>query len=112
MPSTLPPTAPGLQAHALADPERPGAQENQTGDQVAERLLGRETDDDGGEGASGHERGWRSARATLEGEQQRDAERGQADDEANRSRGRRIHAAEERGRSRLADVAGNRPTQR
>src|SRR4051794_26642343 len=38
-----------LQAHALTDAERPRAEQHGAGEQVAERLLRGETDDDGGE---------------------------------------------------------------
>ena len=43
----------GLEADPLADAERPGAQQHHAGDQVAERLLRREPEDDGRERASG-----------------------------------------------------------
>ena len=47
----------GLQPHAVADPERARGDQDHAGDQVAERLLGRETDDDGGDRASDGQRG-------------------------------------------------------
>ena len=52
----LPGEAAGLQAHAVADAERPRAEQHDAGDQVAERLLGRETEDDRGEGAADGQR--------------------------------------------------------
>ena len=52
----LPGEAAALQAHALADPERPRAEQHHAGEEVAERLLRRETDDDRGEGAADGQR--------------------------------------------------------
>ena len=48
--------AAGLEAHAVADPERPRRDQHDAGDQVAERLLRRETEDDRREGATDGQR--------------------------------------------------------
>ena len=44
------------QLHALADSERASAEQDGAGEQVPDRLLGRETQDDGGEHARGGDR--------------------------------------------------------
>jgi hypothetical protein len=93
-PLDLPGDAAALQAHALADPEGPRAQQQGAGNEVAERLLRRETDDDRGEGAADRER------ARVEpGHPQRDDDRepdeDQADEEADRPRGAGVQAPEQ-----------------
>ena len=84
-----------LQAHALADAERARAQQHGAGDQVAERLLRGETDDDGGEGAADGER----ARGEA-GDPQRhdgdDRDRHEPQQEADRAGGARVHAPHQR----------------
>ena len=103
--------AAGLQAHAVADLERPHGDQHEAGDQVAERLLGGETDDDRGDGAADGQRarvqpGDRSA--TI------------AATTRNASRIRKptvpavagVHAAEQRGRREAPEVARERPAER
>ena len=110
-PSTVPPTRTGLKPHALADAERSRGEQHQAGEQVAERLLGGETQDDGGEGAPRDERGGVDA-ADAQRDQQRDRHRYEADQEPDGSGRGRIHPPEERRRRRATDVAGDRPAER
>ena len=52
----LPASAAALQPHAVADAERPRAEQHEAGEEVAERLLGGETEDDRGERAADGQR--------------------------------------------------------
>ncbi len=96
-----------LQAHALADLERPRGDQHHAGDQVAERLLGRETEDDRGDGAADGQRARRQP-GDPQRHQRRDDQEDQPDQEADGAGRRGIHAPEQRGRDEAADVAGQR----
>ena len=101
----------GLQPHALADAERARAQQDGAGDQVAERLLRGEADDDGGEGAADGERARREP-----GDPQRDdghdRDRHEPQQEADRAGGARVHAAHQVRADGAAEVARERPAER
>ena len=97
-----------LEAHALADPEGPRAEQDGAGEQVAERLLRRETEDDRGEGGGGEQsRG--VGPGDAEGDHDRDHDRDEANEEADGAGGPGIHPPEESRRRRSAHVAGDRP---
>ena len=111
MPSTEPPDGAGLQPDALADPERPRAQQHHPGDHVAQRLLGGETEDDRGERAADGQR-LRLEPGDAQRHQQRDRDRDQADQEADRAGRGRVHPAHEGRAGGAADVPGQRPAER
>ena len=90
----LPAEGAGLQPDPFADPERPGAEQHHSGDHVAKRLLGGETEDDGGECSADGQRLERGP-GDAEREDERDAHGHQADQEAERPGGGGIHAAHE-----------------
>ena len=75
-----------LQADAVADPERARGDQDHAGDQVAERLLGGETEDDRGDGAADGQRARVEARDPQRAQRGDDQER-QPDQEADRARG-------------------------
>ena len=99
-----------LQAHAVADPERPRRDQHHAGDQVPERLLRGETEDDGGDRATDGQRlGLQPGDAQRH--ERRHGEEHEPDQEADGPRGRRVHPAEQRGRGEAAEVARQRPAQ-
>ena len=99
-----------LQAHAVAHAERARAQQHRAGDHVAERLLGRETEDHRRERAAEGERARFDARHAQRHEQ-RQHDRHQADQEPDRAGGGRVQAPEQRRPEPAADVARDRPAE-
>ena len=103
--------AAALQPHAVADPERPRGDQHHAGDQVAERLLGGEAEDDGGDrhhrrpACAGPAR--RSAARTSAG----DGEEREPDQERDRPGRARVDAAEQRRLDPAAEVARQRPAE-
>ena len=106
----LPGDAAALQAHALAHAERPCAEQDGAGDEVAERLLRRETDDDRGEGAADGQ-GARVQSGHPQRDDDGEPDEDQADEEADRARGARVEAPEEGRPEGPADVARDLPAQ-
>ena len=88
--------AAALEADAVADAERARGDQHHAGDQVAERLLGGEAEDDRGDGATDGQRA-RVEPGDPQRGQRREGEERQADEEADRARGAGVDAAEEPG---------------
>ncbi len=101
----------GLKPYALANSERPSTQQHHAGDQVAERLLRRKTEDHRGEGAADREV-LRLHAGDSQRDQQRDENRREPDQEPDGSGGARIHSPEEGRRGGPADVAREGPPER
>jgi len=97
----------GLQPHALADPERSCRDQDQSGDQVAERLLSSEADDDRGSRRDG-QRALGEA-GDSERDERRHHEEGEPDQEADGAGRGGVHAAEQRGGAETPDVTSQRP---
>jgi hypothetical protein len=102
--------ATGLQAHAVADLERTRRDQHHARDQVAERLLGRETEDHGGDRATDGQRlGLQARRAQRE--QRRRRQEHQPDQEPDCAGRGRVHAPEQRRSGESPKVARQRPAQ-
>lgn len=99
-----------LQAYVLAHAEGPGAEQDGAGDQVAQRLLRGEAEDDGGERSTEGQRARFDARDAQRDEQGEHGG-GETDEEAHGPRGGGIDAPEQRGSERAAGVAGERPAE-
>ena len=84
-----------LEADAVADAERPRRDQHQARDEIAERLLRGETEDDRGDGTTDGQRLGLEP-GDPQRRQRRDGQEGQADEEADRARRRRIEALEQR----------------
>jgi hypothetical protein len=106
-PLDLPGEGPTPEAHTLADAEGPRAEQEQTGEEVPQRLLGGEPHDDRGERAADRERA-----GVKTGDPERhhgDEDDGrQADQEADDAGRSRLHAAEQR-RGQTAAERPSRP---
>ena len=102
---------PALEANAVPDPERPRADEHHAGDEVAEGLLGRETEDDGGEGTTEREGARRDPRDAQCDENGRD-DRHQPDQEPDGAGGGGVQTPQQSRTEGLADVARERPADR
>ena len=101
---------PGLEPDAIAHAERPRGEQHDAGEHVAERLLRGQTDDHGGEGRRGQQGLGFEARDRQREEQDRDP-RNEADEEAHRPGGGRVHAAEEQRADGTAERPSDRPAQ-
>ena len=110
-PLDLPGQRPALQAHPLADPERPRAEQHRARDQVAQRLLRRQAEDHRGESAARAPASGLRSRPRCSATSSVTDERRQADQEADRSRRRRVQAPEQRRPERPPDVARDRPAE-
>ena len=106
----LPGDPAALEPHPLANAERAGAEQHGAGDEVAEGLLRRETDDDRGERAADGERP-RVEAGDAQRDDDRQTDEDQADEEPDRSRGAGIEATEEGRPQRSPDVAGDLPAE-
>jgi hypothetical protein len=99
-----------LQAHALAHAERAGAEQHRAGEEVAQRLLGGEAEDDRGERAAEGER-LRCDPRDAQRDEQADDHGDEPQEEADRPGSPRVHPAEQRRADRPADVARERPAE-
>ena len=88
----------------------PCAEQDGAREEVAERLLGRETEDDGGQGASEGDRLRRESGDAQRDEQGEDHGH-QAQEEADGARRAGVQAAEQVGAERPADVPRERPAE-
>ena len=100
----------GLQPHAVADLERPRGDQHDARDQVAQRLLGGEAEDDRDDRAGHGERPRLEPGDVQRDQHGRDQER-EPDDEADGAGRRGIHPPEQRGRQRAPDVAREAPAE-
>ncbi|MEA2438653.1 MAG: hypothetical protein QOH76_77 [Thermoleophilaceae bacterium] len=101
----------GLEAHAVADAERPRAEEQHARQHVAEGVLRGQADDHGGERTADRERPRVESRSAQRHEQ-RDCKQDQPDEEADRAGGRGVEAIEQRRTEGATDVAGEPPAER
>ena len=110
MPSIAPAVGARVEADPVADPERPCAQQHGARDQVADRLLRRESEEHRGDGTTDGER-LRLEPGDAEGDEDREDDREEPDQKAERAGGAGVEALEEDRAERAADVARERPAQ-
>jgi hypothetical protein len=94
--------------HAVAHPERARAHQHRSGDQVSDRLLRGEAEDDGGARAS-HGKGLGSDAGEPERDQHAEQQREQPDQEGHRAGGAGIEPLEERRAERPMFTANAQP---
>ena len=104
----LPGNPAALEAHALAHPEGPGAEQHHARDEVAKCLLGRETEHHRRHSTTDGERP-RLEAGEPECHEHRESERDEPDEETDGAGVGRVHPAEEGGTDRAAEVTGERP---
>ena len=99
------------QAHPFADPERPGALQDDAGEEPAQRLLGGEAEHDRGEGAADGEGGGVDAGDPQRQDHHR-RHREEADHEADGARRRRVQRGGRGGARARAPASGSPPSRR